>query len=108
MVHSCRTDPRPLGVSVESLYETPKRVEKRKGVKMVERERHWRHNISIWNILMSSDMGEMVKSSVQDWKINQNRTIAENCMSMLFGFFVLSSLWLNSRKNQKIKSLLQN
>lgn len=55
----CRIHHRPFGVSVESLCETPGVGEKRKGVKMVEIKGHWRHNISIWNMLMSSDMGEI-------------------------------------------------
>lgn len=55
MVHLGRIGHRALGMSVESLCETPRVEEKRKGVKMVER----RHNISIWNMDMSSDLGEI-------------------------------------------------
>lgn len=51
--------PHTPGVGVESLCETPRVEENRKGVKMLERKEHWRDNISIWNMLMSSDMGEM-------------------------------------------------
>lgn len=56
MVHLCRMHHRPLGVSVESLCEAPRVEDKRKGVKMVERKGH---NISIWSMLLSSDMGEI-------------------------------------------------